>query len=316
MNSSGYYEGLCNEKGNCDNLGDSWVGFRGIVLGGAYARTCNNWIQHDLQPTITYDARGNPISTPPTIPDWVGFGAIWPASLSVPDFEHTYANNRTGANCETDKRSLMCLQDAATASYKKRKYYSVSFNDFLGPVDYRTGPRYVEGNQYVFQSADLYGVPGKDVKVLSSLLRNNNYYEGNPYNNYNYDRPLGNYYVDNLEALASGQGVTIEFSEPVSSASFEIASLSRLSPPPYEDPHKPLNFGGEESSYEALINGRVVLRFTVPKFNPQEPSLYQHLGVIGVTTSDNSPFRKVQIRVIEGPTDLLRLYRIGYVTQN
>lgn len=42
----------------------------------------------------------------------------------------------------------------------------------------------------------------------------------------------------------------------------------------------------------------------------------EYFGVIQVTTADHSPFRKVQIRVIEGPTDLLRLYRIGYVTNN
>ncbi len=309
LSTQGYNEGLCDENGNCENLGNSWVGSRyySVIFRG---RTCNNWTQHNLQPTITYDARGNPISTPPVVPEHIRLGATWPASLSFPNLE-VMSSNSTGQDCATTKLSLICLQDASTASYKKRKNYGTSFNDFLGPVTHLTGPRAVNGNQYIFQG-NSDGT--KPIKFVSPLLRNNSYFEYNPYNNNDWTRPLGNYYVDNLEALASGDGLTIEFPEYASSATFTLANLQRLSPLPYVDSHQPEIFGGEESSYEVVINGRVVQRLTVPKFNPEVPAQYAAMGHAKVTSADLAPFKSIKIRVIEGPTDLIRLYGIGYIT--
>jgi hypothetical protein len=309
MNTQGYNEGLCDEKGNCENLGKSWVGARRYTL-LAPGRTCNNWTQHDYQPTITYDVRGNPISTMPTIPDNIKMGAVWPANLGIPNFEDIWAVNQTGEDCATTNLSLMCLQDAETASFKKRRAYFTTFNDFLGPVDSLTGPRTVEGNNYVFQAREIDAGTSQPVKVFSSLLRNNSYAE---YYNFVF---LGELYRDNLEALSSGDGLTIEFPELVTSASLTLASLRRLSPLPYVDSHQSLNFGGEDSSYEILINGRVVQRLTVPAFNPSDLPNYRSLGWVPVSTADRSPFKKVQIRVIEGPSDLIRLYEIGYVTHD
>lgn len=310
MNSQGYNDGLCDEKGNCENLGNSWAGALKYYAFSA-GRTCNDWTQHNYQPTTTYDIRGNPIITQPTIPDEIKLGAVWPPSLSFPNFEHTMSANLTGQDCATTKLSLMCLQDASTASYKKRKIFGVGFNDFLGPVTHLTGPRMVSGNQYVFQ-AKSDGT--KPIKFFAPLLRNNSYFEYNPYNNNDWARPLGTYYHDNLEAVASGEGLTIELPEYASSATFTPASLARLSPLPYVDPHQPENFGGEESSYEVVINGQVVQRFTVPKFNPETPSQYVTMGGVWVTSVDRAPFKSIKIRVIEGPTDLIRLYGIAYYT--
>ncbi|MBN8541426.1 MAG: hypothetical protein J0L82_13625 [Deltaproteobacteria bacterium] len=310
MNTQGYSDGLCDEKGNCENLGNSWAGARKYHVFSA-GRTCNDWTQHNYQPTTTYDIRGNPIITQPTIPDHIKLGAVWPPSLSLPDFEHTMSTNPTGQDCATTKLSLMCLQNAETASYKKRKVFGTGFDDFLGSVTHLTGPRMVSGNQYVFQGSSD---GTKPIKFLSPLLRNNSYFEYNPYNNNDWTRPLGNYYGDNLEALASGDGLTIEFPEYASSATFTPASLQRLSPLPYVDPHQPESFGGEESSYEVVINDRVVQRFTVPKFNPEVPTQYVSMGQVKVTSLDRTPFKSMKIRVIEGPTDLIRIYGIGYYT--